>query len=71
MRSYVSKLFACLVFTLLCTAVLPSVAQAKPVIKFQIEHVYIHHAGEGKLSATLKTVAIRELMSSGWTLTLR
>ena len=46
MRSYVSKLFACLVLTLLCTAILPSAAQARPVIKFQIEHVYIHHAGE-------------------------
>ncbi len=46
MRSYVSKLFAFLVLALLCTAVLPSAAQAKPVIKFQIEHVYMHHAGE-------------------------
>ena len=46
MRSYVSKLFACLVFTLLYTAILPSAAQARPVIKFTIEHVYIHQAGE-------------------------
>ena len=46
MKSYASKLFACLVFTLLCTAILPSAVQARPVIKFQIEHVYMHHAGE-------------------------
>lgn len=46
MRSYVSKLFAFLVLALLCTAVLPSAAQAKPSIKFSIEHVYMHHAGE-------------------------
>ena len=46
MRSYVSRLFACLVLTLLCTAILPSAAQARPVIKFQIEHVYMRHAGE-------------------------
>ena len=46
MRSYVSRLFAFLVLALLCTAVLPSAAQAKPSIKFSIEHVYMHHAGE-------------------------
>lgn len=49
MRSYAAKLFACLVLALLCTAVLPLSAQARPIIKFSIEHVYLHHAGEAEI----------------------
>ena len=57
MRSDASKLFAFLVFALLCTAVLPSVAQAKPVIKFSIEHVYMRHAGEDERGPAAKLSA--------------
>ena len=46
MRSYAAKLFVFLVLAVLCTAVWPSTAQARPVIKFTIEYVYIHQAGE-------------------------
>ena len=46
MRTCAAKLLAFLVLAVLCTAILPSAAQARPVIKFTIEHVYIHQAGE-------------------------
>ena len=48
MKSFASKFFAFFVFALLCTAAFPTAALAKPHIKFQIEHVYLHEAGEAE-----------------------
>lgn len=49
MKPFVSRFFACLVFALLCTAAFPTAALAKPVIKFFVEHVYLHEAGEAEI----------------------
>lgn len=49
MRSFVSKVFAFFAFALLCTVIFPSSAMARPVIKFTIEHVYLHDAGEAEI----------------------
>ena len=49
MKSFASKFFAFFVFALLCTATFPTAALAKPHIKFQIEHVYLHEAGEAEI----------------------
>ena len=49
MKSFASKFFAFFVFALLCTAAFPTAALAKPHIKFQIEHVYLHEAGEAEI----------------------
>ena len=49
MKSFVTKFFTLLFFALLVTAVMPPEAQAKPLIKFSIEHVYLHEAGEAEL----------------------
>ncbi len=46
MKSITSRLFAFFVFALFCAVVFPTTAMAKPVIKFNIEHVYLHKAGE-------------------------
>ena len=49
MKSFVSKFFAFLAFALLCTAAFPTAALAKPTIKFNIEHVFLHEAGEAEI----------------------
>lgn len=49
MKSFASKFFAFFVFALLCTTVFPASALARPVIKFQLEHVYLHEAGEAEV----------------------
>lgn len=49
MKSFLSKLFALLFFALLTAAVLPPSAQARPVLSFNIEHVYMREAGELEL----------------------
>lgn len=49
MKSFASKFFAFFVFALLCAAAFPTAALAKPTIKFNIEHVYLHEAGEAEI----------------------
>ena len=49
MKSSATKFFTLLFFALLITAAIPSSAQAKPIIKFGIEHVYLHNAGEAEI----------------------
>ena len=46
MKSIASKFFAFFVFALLCTAVFPTSALARPVIKYQVEHTNLYGAGE-------------------------
>ena len=46
MKSLTLRLLAVLVLTLVWAAALPQEAAAKPTIKFSIEHVYLHQAGE-------------------------
>lgn len=46
MKSLTLRLLAVLVLTLVWAAALPQEATAKPTIKFSIEHVYLHQAGE-------------------------
>lgn len=46
MKSIASKFFAFFVFALLCTAVFPTSALARPVIKYQIEHANLYGPGE-------------------------
>ncbi len=49
MKSSASKLFAFFAFVALCLAAFPSPALARPVIKFNTEHVYLHNAGEAEI----------------------
>ena len=49
MKSFASRFFAFFVFALLCTTVFPTSALARPVIKFQLKHVYLHEAGEAEV----------------------
>ncbi len=49
MKSFASKLFAFFVFALLCAAAFPTAALARPVIKFSVEHVHLHEAGEAEI----------------------
>lgn len=49
MKSFASKFFAFFVFAVLCAAVFPTSALAKPLIKMRIEHVYLHEAGEAEI----------------------
>ena len=49
MKSFVSKMFAFFVFSLLCAAAFPQAALARPVIKFHVQHVYLETPGEATL----------------------
>lgn len=53
MKSTASKFFAFFVFALLCAAVFPTAALAKPAIKFTIENVYLNTPGEATLEGYL------------------
>ena len=53
MKSSVSKLFAFLALVALCLAAFPAPALAKPVIKYSVEHVYMHEAGEVEVVGSL------------------
>ena len=46
MRSFTSRLLAFFAFAVLCTVLFPQPAAAKPKVRFTIEHVYLHEAGE-------------------------
>ena len=46
MKKSVFRFFAFAVFAVLCTMLLPQAAEARPHIKFTIEHVYLNDPGE-------------------------
>lgn len=49
MKSFASRFFAFFIFALLCAAIFPTAALAKPTIKFYVEHVYLHQEGEAEI----------------------
>ncbi|MBQ4421909.1 MAG: hypothetical protein II880_02360 [Schwartzia sp.] len=49
MRSFTSRLLAFFAFAVLCTVLFPQPAAAKPKVRFTIEHVYLHEAGEAEI----------------------
>lgn len=56
MKSFAAKFFTLLFLTLVITAVMPTSAQARPTIKFSVEHVYLHEAGEAEIVGYFENV---------------
>lgn len=56
MKSFAAKFFTLFFFALLVMAATPPSAHAKPVIKFTIEHVYLHEAGEAEIVGYFENV---------------
>ena len=56
MKSFAAKFFTLLFLTLVITAVMPKSAQARPTIKFRVEHVYLHEAGEAEIVGYFENV---------------
>ena len=56
MKSFAAKFFTLLFLTLVITAVMPTSAQARPTIKFRVEHVYLHEAGEAEIVGYFENV---------------
>lgn len=46
MKSLISRLLAVMVLTLIWATAFPQGAEARPIIKFSVEHVYLRSAGE-------------------------